>query len=242
MLTADRAYREYRPPALLTGLVACLWEHVPARPHVQRVIPDGCVDLVWLADRELVFAGPDTGPRVVELPAGTRSVGIRFRPGAAGAMLGMPASEIRDQDVAAMLVWGDDAAALAERLADAEPLARLRLLATAAASRGATPDPLVRAALGPLSAPNARIGEVATALGISERRLLRRTRTAVGYGPKLLARVARLRRLIAADDPSLAARAFAAGYASQAHMTDEVRRLTGLTPVRFLEDAALTAA
>jgi hypothetical protein len=25
-------------------------------------------------------------------------------------------------------------------------------------------------------------------------------------------------------------------------MTDEVRRLTGLTPVRFLEDAELTAA
>jgi AraC-like DNA-binding protein len=33
-----------------------------------------------------------------------------------------------------------------------------------------------------------------------------------------------------------------AGYASQAHMTDEVRRLTGLTPVRFLEDAGRTAA
>ena len=33
-----------------------------------------------------------------------------------------------------------------------------------------------------------------------------------------------------------------AGYASQAHMTDEVRRLTGTTPVRFLKDALLTAA
>jgi methylphosphotriester-DNA--protein-cysteine methyltransferase len=40
----------------------------------------------------------------------------------------------------------------------------------------------------------------------------------------------------------LSSRAFAAGYASQAHMSDEVRRLTGTTPVRFLKDAALTAA
>jgi methylphosphotriester-DNA--protein-cysteine methyltransferase len=40
----------------------------------------------------------------------------------------------------------------------------------------------------------------------------------------------------------LATKAFAAGYASQAHMSDEVRRLTGTTPVRFLEDAAVTAA
>jgi hypothetical protein len=34
----------------------------------------------------------------------------------------------------------------------------------------------------------------------------------------------------------------AAGYASQAHMSDEVRRVTGLTPVRLLKDAQLTAA
>jgi methylphosphotriester-DNA--protein-cysteine methyltransferase len=65
---------------------------------------------------------------------------------------------------------------------------------------------------------------------------------AVGYGPKLLARVARLRRLVAISDPSLASRALWAGYASQAHMNDEVRRLTGTTPVRFLKDAELTAA
>ena len=52
----------------------------------------------------------------------------------------------------------------------------------------------------------------------------------------MLARVARLRRLVAGTDESLAWRALGAGYASQAHMTDEVRRLTGLTPVRFLEE------
>jgi methylphosphotriester-DNA--protein-cysteine methyltransferase len=65
---------------------------------------------------------------------------------------------------------------------------------------------------------------------------------AVGYGPKTLARVVRLRRLVALGEGALASRAVRAGYASQAHMTDEVRRLTGTTPVRFLEDAVLTAA
>ena len=65
----------------------------------------------------------------------------------------------------------------------------------------------------------------------------------MGYGPKMLVRVARLRRLIALEPGApLAARALEAGYASQAHMGDEVRRLTGLTPVRFLEDAELTSA
>jgi methylphosphotriester-DNA--protein-cysteine methyltransferase len=52
----------------------------------------------------------------------------------------------------------------------------------------------------------------------------------------------RLRRLIALGDEPLASRALAAGYASHAHMNDEVCRLTGTTPVRFPKDATLTAA
>ncbi|MGH2945694.1 MAG: helix-turn-helix domain-containing protein, partial [Solirubrobacteraceae bacterium] len=103
-------------------------------------------------------------------------------------------------------------------------------------------DPLARAAARGLAVHTARVANVAAELGVSERQLHRRMLTAVGYGPKVLARVARLRRLVALTDESLASRAFEAGYASQAHMSDEVRRLTGTTPVRFLEDAVLTAA
>jgi methylphosphotriester-DNA--protein-cysteine methyltransferase len=114
-------------------------------------------------------------------------------------------------------------------------------LIDAVARRGAQPDPLVRAAAWRLSLPGARVAGTAAALGVSERQLHRRMLTAVGYGPKMLARVARLRRLVALDDDSLASRAFRAGYASQAHMNEEVRRLTDSTPVRFLKDAVLTA-
>lgn len=236
------AYREFRAPPVLRPLVACLWENAPVADHRQRIVPDGCVDLIWLADGSLIWAGADTGPRTVTLPAGATSSGVRLRPGAAGAVLGLPASEIRDRHVPAELVWGAGAERLSSALAAAEPLRRLELLAGAIARRGAEPDAVVRAAAGALSRPGARVARVADALGLSERQLNRRLGASVGYGPKVLARVARLRRLIACDDGSLAARAFSAGYASQAHMTDEVRRLTGLTPVRFLEDAALTAA
>ena len=171
---------------------------------------------------------------------GPASSGIRLRPGAAGALLGLPASELRDSRVAAVLVWGEQVARLHE--AGAEPARRLELLADAVARRGAAPDALVAAAASRLADPGARVGGVAAELGVSERQLHRRTLAAVGFGPKTLARVARLRRLVALADDSLASRALEAGYASQAHMSDEVRRLTGMTPVRFLEDAELTAA
>jgi methylphosphotriester-DNA--protein-cysteine methyltransferase len=235
-------YREYRPPVGLDAVVACVWERQPAEDRAQRVVPDGCVDLIWLAERELVIAGADTGPRSVELPAQARSSGIRLRPGAAGAVLGLPASEVCDRQVAAASVWGERAATLQEALAGATPARRLELLAGAVARRGAAPDALVIAAARSLAVPGVRVAGVAAELGVSERQLHRRMRTAVGYGPKMLARVARLRRLVALADDSLASRALDAGYANQAHMNDEVRRLTGTTPVRFLKDAALTAA
>jgi methylphosphotriester-DNA--protein-cysteine methyltransferase len=235
------AYREYRPPAGLEPVVACVWESDVLIDGTQRVIPDGCVDLVWLGD-QLVVVGADTGP-VVWAPVGTGICGIRLRPGMAGSVLGLPANEVRDQRVPLSSLWPQSAElAEAEALAAADPAARLRLLTKAVLHRQAEPDPLVGAAMRRLVVPEARVATVASTLGVSERQLHRRITAAVGYSPKVLARVARLRRLVATHAESLADRAYEAGYASQTHMNDEVRRLTGLTPVRFLEDAALTAA
>ncbi len=212
----------------------------------QRVVPDGCVDLIWRND-ELVVVGADTGP-VVFAPTRTDEPvsGIRLRPGAAGAVLGLPASEVRDARVPASSVWPTAATALSDALAAAAPADRLGVLTQAVLQRRATSDGLVAAAASRLARSSASITTVAADLGVSERQLHRRTVAAIGYAPKVLARVARLRRVIALSarpDPlPLAERAAAAGYASQAHMSDDVRRLTGLTPVRFLEDARVTAA
>lgn len=236
------AYREYGPPRDLAALVACVWESEADEEQTHVVVPDGCVDVIWLGTRRLVVAGADTGPRHAHLQAGARLSGIRLRPGAAGAVLGLPAAEVCDQDVPLGDVWCDVAVPLEAALDCARPAERLRILAAAVAQRGAEPDPLVRAAARTLASSETRVAAVAAELGVSERQLHRRVVAAVGYPPKTLARVARLRRLVSLSDPHLASRAFAAGYASQAHMNEEVRRLTGSTPVRFLKDATLTAA
>lgn len=208
------------------------------QPH--RVVPDGCVDLVWLCDGQLVVAGADTGP-VLWKPVGAPTCGIRLRPGTAGGVLGVPASEVRDQRVPLAGLW-PKVDTVADALASAEALARPRLLAQAVLGRRTQPDPLVVAAARRLAVHQPRISIVAADLGVSEPHLHRRWTAAVGYGPKTFARVARLRRLVALPDVPLAERALTAGYDSQAHMSDEVRRLTAMTPVRFLEDARPTAA
>ncbi|WP_372433209.1 DUF6597 domain-containing transcriptional factor [Antrihabitans stalagmiti] len=128
-------YREYRPPADLVGVVSCVWEQLPAEAHRQRVVPDGCLDLTWLADRELVVAGADTAPRLAELPADVCTSGIRITPGAGGAVFGVPADELRDRQVDAHALWGSAADRLAAGLADASRAERLTLLAGAVTAR-----------------------------------------------------------------------------------------------------------
>jgi AraC-like DNA-binding protein len=220
-------------------LVACTWEQATTTQHEQHIVPDACVDLIW-ADGRLTVAGPDTRPRVVTLESGSRLVGARLRPGTAGAVLGLPASELCDVSPNAAEVLGHDvvAALLEELAAGSDPQALLRALQL----RGAELDPLVRAAIVALGRPRARVGPVAAELGVSSRQLHRRVRDAVGYGPKMLQRVLRFRRLQALPPAPLVELALDAGYADQAHMTAEVTRLAGISPVRFLKDRTPTAA
>lgn len=241
------AYREQPPPAGLEPWLACTWSR--SGSGTVRVLPDGCVDLIARADGSVVIAGPDTGPHLSDLAPMSPVVGVRLRPGAAAAVLGVPLHELRDQRTALAELWGEEGRRLEEALASADTSRMWHLVAAVAARREA-PDPLVSAGARQLTRePRVRVADLARDLGLSERQLLRRFDDAVGYGPKVLARVLRLQRLLELPGDGLAGLALQAGYADQAHMSTEVRRLTGLTPaelraahVRFAQDVLAGAA
>src|SRR3954449_12667161 len=240
------AYRELPAPGRPAPHVACLWlRDAEAAPRVHRVVPDACADVVWVQGDRLVVAGPATGPVLSEVPAGSAAAGVRFRVGAAGSALGVPAGELLDATVALDDVWGIAAPRLQARLdAAANPEEAAAVLAAAVARRLPPPgalDGLVRAAALRAARPRAPVEALADGLGVGERQLRRRFVDAVGYGPKTLQRVLRFQRFLAlagdgGDD--LAALAFAAGYADQAHLTRECRRLAGLPPAALLATGA----
>ena len=117
-------YRESPPPAPLASHACCVWTNAAgAGDHVERVLPDGCADIVWIDGEGIVVAGPATREVLVAIPAGAAALGVRFGPGAAGAALGVAAHEVRDRTVALEDLWGAPATELAERLA-AAPRAR----------------------------------------------------------------------------------------------------------------------
>src|SRR3954447_16485944 len=144
-------YRELPAPPRPAPHVACLWLRDPEpAPHAHRIVPDACADVVWVQGERLVVAGPQTEAVVSEIPAGAAALGVRFRIGAAGSALGVPARELLDRTVALEDVWGIGAAHLAERLeAATTPHAAMAALTAAVARRLPAPgeiDTLVRAA------------------------------------------------------------------------------------------------
>ncbi|UCM91831.1 helix-turn-helix transcriptional regulator [Streptomyces marincola] len=223
----------YRERASRLGDGAVVWHSRADATSSGRVLPDGCMDLLW-RDGELSVAGPDTRAHVWTVTDGQRCTGLRLAPGAGPLVLGVPADQLTDRRVPLGALWGDARAReLAERLAAAprpgealEALAEERLLrAGPPAGEGAWRRAVVEA-----TGAGRGVAETAWRLGLSERQLRRRSRAAFGYGPKTLARVLRMQRALALarEGTPLVATAALAGYADQAHLAREVRELAGV--------------
>jgi AraC-like DNA-binding protein len=217
-------YAELPAPPL-----ACLWIRI-VDGDAGPVLPDACSDLIWQAGRGAFMAGPDTGPSPVGSPPGTVFVGARFRPGAGGAALGLPLSELLDQRVGLEALRPELAERLPGELDPREAMRRLAEIALAAPPA----DAAVAEAARRLHDPRTRVETLADDLGLSERQLRRRFHAAAGYGPKTLQRVLRFRRFLALGDRELARAALDAGYADQAHLTRECTRLAGKPPAALL--------
>jgi AraC-like DNA-binding protein len=231
------SYREHAPAAALAPWLACAWERHGDAGAPVRVVPDGCIDIVWTEGFGTQVVGPNTTAFVVALPTGVRVAGVRMRPGAGAALLGVDAAALRDAHLPLEDVWHDDGRRLAERLDGAEDgVAALLAALLARTPQIAAPDPLVFAAVQRLQDPHARVQALAHELDVSARQLRRRFETAVGYGPKRLARVLRLERALGAarGGEELAQAAAGAGYADQAHFAHDCRALTGVSPSALL--------
>ncbi|MCX2731660.1 helix-turn-helix transcriptional regulator [Saccharopolyspora sp. NFXS83] len=231
-------YVEHPVPGALHEAVSCGWmQEVPSGGHVQRVLPDGCLDLIW-RDGVLEMAGPDTGPRLVPLAAGGIA-GLRMRPGAARLLLGeVPAAELRDRRVELGELWGPRARPVLERLAATARAAEASdLLVHLARTRlpEYRHDAAVAEAVRLLGAPGPpSVAALSEHLGLSPRHLRRRFTAAVGYGPSTLVSVLRFQRARSLDAARLTELAATAGYADQAHLSRQVRRLSGLTAAELL--------
>jgi len=205
------------------------------------------------------IAGLIDGPVLVQHSGSARCLQIDLTALGARRLLGMPMSELANRTVPIDDVLGRRGRELVQRVGEAPDWpTRFALVDRVIRARLADTPPVdadVAWSLAQLVESDGApvIGDLATELGWSHRRLIARFRDVVGLPPKLIARIARFERLrsLIAADPRLdwAYAAATCGYFDQAHLAREVRDLAGVTPtelrglgVNFVQDDGVVPA
>jgi AraC-like DNA-binding protein len=225
------------------SLVAPLtvWTRTVDTGRVGRVLPDGCMDLIW-SGGGLIVAGPDTRAHVVVDEPGARYAAVRCAPGTGPALFGTPADELRDRRVDLSDVWTErEVRDLTDRMAAADdPAACLEAVAAERLrASDVEADTFASLVVDRLRA-GGDIASVADTVNLSERQFRRRSLTAFGYGPKTLARILRLDHALGLAYRGIPAAGVAAraGYADQAHLSRDVKALAGVPLGTLLNPAA----
>ena len=203
------------------------------------------MDLIFMFDRpRALIEGTMTRPVTITQSGSVDSIGVRFRPGLARGFLRSESDALTDHITDLSGLWGPPADRLLQRLTETPSATdRIQLIEHALLNRLQEVDPmsasiewLVRN-MANCTEPS-RLSRLARRTGWSERHLRRTFHRHVGVGPKFLDRVIRfrktLRRIGGNPKQDKAALAVEMGYCDQAHMNNEFRRFTGMSPTRFL--------
>lgn len=199
--------------------------------------PDGRVSAC-----ELIVLGPTDTPYLYEAPAGRELIALRLHPEACARLTGFEPRPLNGEKVEpdGDMLWLDNARRLAERGASASEVGSALAAATSRRLAGFDPghdSAAFAARMIRRTGGRVRMDRLADHLGMPERTLRRRFAQSVGVTPKRYARLVRLGALIAAADrsasPDWAELALRHGYTDQAHMSQEMLRLTGLAPSRL---------
>ena len=243
-MQAEIQYREVLADHSLRRFVMCYWEF-RTRPtldesFLHHIPPDGCASLANAGAGILSIVGPRLDALRVEAYPGMIVRGIRFWPGATGAILGITGLALRDKfDRAA-----DAITLLSPELAHLENFAPSfeafvdaahKALEVTVAAAGQL-DEIVSQSVAEIMAKkgSVTIGALARSHGLSERQFQRRFRNEVGITPKQFARIRRFRssvaELIDRGNKGWASIAYDHGFADQAHLCREYAQLVGMNP------------
>jgi len=236
----------HEPPADLAAFVeyfwVVCWDLRGGQPHEQAILPHPNVNLAFESAGAAVF-GVDRKIFTRRLSGAGKALGVRFRPGGFRPFYSAPIFTLNDRVVPARGIFGP----AADRTCEAVLAAASDEAMTAAAAdllRGASPrpDPAVEQVAGVVARITAdpglcRVGQLAGACGIPERRLQRLFADYVGVSPKWVMRRARLHEAALRADTEgavdWAALAADLGYADQAHLTRDFTATLGVPPAQY---------
>jgi AraC-like DNA-binding protein len=239
------AYREYRPHAALSPYVACYWSITSATPLINRVLPDGCMDIVVSDTIEVV--GAMRQAILVPIDNHTVTVGVRFKAGGGAAFFRLPLHELTDESLDLGTFWGRCAHELAEQVNEVDSIAlkiaRVELFLLRRLDLPASFNPTLQSAIALVKQTNGSISvaSLRTQIALSERQLERGFLQYTGLTPRQFMRLTRfcmVVKLLHQPMLSLTDVAYRAGYYDQAHFIHDFKALAGLTPRDYRREQA----
>ena len=238
----------HRPGPPLACSIELIWynESYPGAHRRERALPNGRFQLI--IDLSGGFApivvGMQSKYAVLDTATLQHLMSVVFRPGGTREFFDLPADAFYNEVVPLEQVWGAEATALRDRLREAPTAAgKVCVLESALIERRLARRNLhdaVRYALGRLQqdAHIRSVADVTRETGLSRRRFAQLFREQVGITPKLYCRLHRFQRVlrhIASGAPvDWAEVALAGGYCDQAHLANEFRDFSGITPGAYL--------
>lgn len=255
-------YTEYSPSRLLAPYVDKYWQFKGNPPAGMRIniLPDGCTDFIFTLGEaanacgsQLVmqpyrsyFVGPmTTHSELVTCTETVHTVGIRFRPGGLFRFLPLPLQELTNQRVCTNELGTFLNDSLADRLSEQNSMSeRICLLEEILISRlfhyeGQTEKDILFAlhridqAKGLLPIP-----ALATSVNLCQRHFERKFKYFTGFSPKEYSRIIQFRNAVeqlrSVHFENLLTVAVGTGYYDASHLSREVKRMSGCTPLAFL--------
>jgi AraC-like DNA-binding protein len=238
----------HRPAPPLGCSIDHVWynEHYQVGHRRERALPNGRFQLIidLSGGFEPIVVGMQSEYALLETAALQHIMSVVFWPGGTCEFFDVPADAFYNDKVPLEQVWGADAPRLRDRLRDAPtPAEKFRVLDAALLRRRSQRRQLhaaVRHALGRFAhdAHIRSVLEVTKETGVSRRHLAQLFRQQVGITPKLYCRIHRFQRVVqrafAGASVDWVEVALAGGYCDQAHLSNEFRDFSGMTPGDYL--------
>lgn len=254
-------YNTWSPSEDLLPLIKCFWilrSPAEAEPQKQRIIPDGCMEMIFhcgglyrqyisatesiVQPRSFVF-GQITRNLDIEPTGETDIFAVRFQPYGFNPLATISLQKMANRAVPLTELFGIEGGGLEQQiLLEQTTEARISLVEEFVRNRLNRPDvidTIVRKTVQTMLKlrGNLSVGELSGALQVNRRQLERKCASAIGLSPKQLSRIIRLQailnQLIHNDFQSFTELAQEGEYYDQAHFINDFKDFTGVSPRQF---------
>lgn len=263
-------YQVYTPSPELQPFVKCFWsleEVANNMPVRQRVVPDGCMEMIFhygdhfrqyfedgssvLQPKCFVFGQLTSFLEIA--PTGiTGLIAARFHPEGLLPFISIPVSQLENKAVPLADLFGENGKELEQNILHAtENTQRIKLIEAFLVpflSNQETIDTIARNCVEVIfqSQGQLKVTELADKMNLNRRNMERKFTSAIGMSPKQLSKVVRLQATLKMMGQqkfkSLTSLAYENGYFDQAHFIKDFKEFTGMSPkLFFAENLKLSA-